>query len=68
MMKVSSQEDSELTGKLASSSIISFFGYLTDVYSRAGRSMAFAEEKNPAYDHIDAKKAMVSTFHLSMLE
>lgn len=22
--------------------------------------MAFAEEKNPAYDHIDAKKAMVS--------
>ncbi|KAE9974426.1 hypothetical protein BLS_003126 [Venturia inaequalis] len=30
-------------------------GFRTDW---AGRSMAFAEEKNPAYDHIDAKKAM----------
>ncbi|KAF2435963.1 NAD(P)-binding protein [Tothia fuscella] len=30
-------------------------GFRTDW---AGRSMAFAENKNPAYDHIDAKKAM----------
>jgi len=30
-------------------------GFRTDW---AGRSMAFAEEKNPAYDHIDAKKQM----------
>lgn len=41
---------------------------MTDVIPRAGRSMAFAEEKNPAYDHIDAKKAMVSTSDPSMLE
>jgi len=30
-------------------------GFRTDW---AGRSMAFGEEKNPAYDHIDAKKQM----------
>jgi len=30
-------------------------GFRTDW---AGRSMAFAENKNPAYDHIDAKKTM----------
>lgn len=30
-------------------------GFRTDW---AGRSMAFAEEKEPAYDHIDAKKQM----------
>ncbi len=32
-------------------------GFRTDW---AGRSMAFAENKNPAYDHIDAKKIMGS--------
>jgi hypothetical protein len=30
-------------------------GFRTDW---AGRSMAFAENKNPAYDHIDSKKQM----------
>lgn len=30
-------------------------GFRTDW---AGRSMAFAEEKNPAYDHLDAEKSM----------